>query len=262
MKKIIVFIIAIIVIIFFSSFINKPEVSEVENSNDENDSVVIENPVEVTPISHATFILTWGDVVIYTDPTLGAKAFEGKPTPDIILVTDVHGDHLSTSTLNAVIGSSTLIVPQAVKDSLPENLAMRAVVLSNNSNVMEQDIHVRAIPMYNLPESKDSRHTKGQGNGYVLERDGFRVYIAGDTSGIPEMRELTDIDIAFIPMNLPFTMGVDEAADAVLAFKPKQVYPYHYRGQSGLSDVNKFKELVDAGNQDIEVMLVDWYPEL
>jgi L-ascorbate metabolism protein UlaG (beta-lactamase superfamily) len=204
-------------------------------------------------------VLKWGDTVIYTDPVGGAAAFQGQPAPDLIVVTDIHGDHLSTSTLSAVIGDAALVVPQAVKDLLPEGLVSRAQVMKNGENISERDLSIEAIPMYNLPEADDSRHAKGRGNGYVLERDGFRVYIAGDTAGISEMRGLNNIDIAFIPMNLPFTMSVEDAADAVLDFKPKQVYPYHYRGQDGLADVNKFKQLVDAGNEDIEVVLVDWY---
>lgn len=217
-------------------------------------------PVQVIPISHATAVLRWGDVVIYTDPTGGAKAFAGQGYPDIILVTDIHGDHLSTSTLEAVIRENTaLIVPQAVKDLLPENLAARARVLKNSEETSEQELKIAAIPMYNLPESIDNRHTKGRGNGYVISGDNFNVYIAGDTAGIPEMRTLKDIDIALVPMNLPYTMGVEEAADAVLEFKPKQVYPYHYRGPDGLADVNKFKSLVNAGDKNIEVVLVNWY---
>lgn len=223
-----------------------------------NETAVI--PVQVTPISHATMVLKWGDTIVYTDPTGGAAAFNGQPPADVIVVTDIHGDHNSSSTLAAVIGDATLIVPQAVKDTLPADLAARAKVLNNGDTITEQGLEIEAIPMYNLPEAADSRHTKGRGNGYVLERDGFRVYIAGDTAGIPEMRELDDIDMAFVPMNLPFTMGVEEAAEAVLDFKPKQVYPYHYRGQDGLADVNRFKQLVNEGDSNIEVVLANWYP--
>ena len=115
--------------------------------------------------------------------------------------------------------------------------------------------------MYNLPTAANKDfHTKGRGNGYVIERSGKRVYIAGDTAGIPEMRALKNIDIALVPMNLPYTMDVAEAAEAVLAFKPKQVFPYHYRGPDGLADISKFKELVNASNPKIEVVLLNWYP--
>lgn len=228
----------------------------------QGDASMMQKPnVQVIPISHATAVLRWDDVVIYTDPTGGAEAFVGQPSPSIILVTDIHGDHLSTSTIAAVIKEHTaLIVPQAVKDMLPEDLAARAKVLKNDEMLAEQELKIVAIPMYNLPEFDDSRHTKGRGNGYVIAGVDFRVYVAGDTAGIPEMRSLADIDIAFIPMNLPYTMSVEEAADAVLAFKPKQVYPYHYRGPDGLADVEKFKSLVNAGDPNIQVVLMNWYP--
>ncbi|MEK7628091.1 MAG: MBL fold metallo-hydrolase [Patescibacteria group bacterium] len=219
------------------------------------------NSVQVIPISHATAVLKWGTVVVYTDPVGSPDAFASQPSPTIILVTDIHSDHLSTSTLAAVIKDDTvLIVPQAVKDLLPENLASRATVLANGEVGAQQELKIQALPMYNLPETADSKHTKGRGNGYLVAGVDSRVYIAGDTAGIPEMRALTDIDIALVPMNLPYTMSVEEAADAVLDFKPKQVYPYHYRGPDGLADVAKFKQLVNAGNPDIEVILANWYP--
>lgn len=246
--------IVFIVALFYIMNINKTK-QEATSSIIKKD-----NSVEVIPISHATAILRWGDTTIYIDPT-GDAAFKDQPLADIIVVTDIHGDHLSVDTLNEVIGDATLIVPQAVKDQLPENLAARAKVLDNGRTILELGFQILAIPMYNLPESADARHTKGRGNGYVIERDSFRVYIAGDTAGIPEMRSLTNIDIALVPMNLPYTMDVEEAADAVLDFKPVKVYPYHYRGQDGLSDINRFKELVNAGDPNIEVILENWYPQ-
>ena len=117
-------------------------------------------------------------------------------------------------------------------------------------------IGITAIPMYNLPETPDAFHTKGRGNGYVLTIGGKNIYISGDTEDIPEMRALKNIDIAFVCMNLPYTMPPDQAAQGVLAFKPKIVYPYHYRGQ----DVNIFKNLVNTGDKNIEVRLRNWYP--
>lgn len=217
--------------------------------------------VEVMPIMHATMVLKVADSVIYVDPTGEAKAFEGKPAPTIILLTDIHSDHLSTSTLTEVIKPETaLIVPQAVKDLLPKDLAERATVLKNGDFLPIQEMKIEAVPMYNLPESQDAYHVKGRGNGYIIGSKHARIYIAGDTAGTPEMRALKDIDIAFVPMNLPYTMDVEEAASAVLQFKPKQVYPYHYRGQNGLTDVSRFKELVNKSNPDIEVILLNWYP--
>ena len=115
---------------------------------------------------------------------------------------------------------------------------------------------VKAMPMYNLPEADDSHHRKGRGNGYILTLGGKSVYISGDTEDIPEMRKLEKIDVAFVCMNLPYTMNIDQAASAVLEFKPKIVYPYHYRGQ----DIKSFQKLVNKKNKKIDVRLRDWYP--
>ena len=214
----------------------------------------------IQPIQHASLLLKSGKLVIYADP-FGANHFKGLPAPDIILVTDIHGDHFDPKTIEAVKTPNTiLIVPQVVADKLPDADKAHAVILKNGDKTTQSGISIEAIPMYNLPESPTARHTKGRGNGYVLGIGSKRFYISGDTQGIPEMRSLKNIDIAFVCMNLPYTMDVKEAADAVLAFQPKIVYPYHYRGQGGLSDVNGFKSLVDAGGKSIEVRLRNWYP--
>ncbi len=219
--------------------------------------------VTVHPISHASAILNWGGEAIYTDPVGKVDDLSKLKLvePVIILITDIHGDHLSVEMLSALVRDNTVLVaPKAVADMLTPALLEKTVVLANGEKTTQKGFSIEAIPMYNLPEDPKSPHTKGRGNGYVLEKDGKRVYVAGDTAGIPEMRALKDIDIALVPMNLPYTMTVDEAADAVLEFAPKQVYPYHYRGKDGLSDVNKFKELVNAGNPSIDVQLLNWYP--
>ena len=114
--------------------------------------------------------------------------------------------------------------------------------------------------MYNLREEALKFHSKGRGNGYVFTVNEERIYFSGDTEDIPEMRTLKNIDKAFVCMNLPYTMVVESAADAVLAFKPKQVFPYHYRGTNGLSDVAKFKEIVNKNNPTIKVVQLNWYP--
>ena len=118
------------------------------------------------------------------------------------------------------------------------------------------DVEVEAVPMYNLTPDRLRYHSKGVGNGYVLDLDGTRVYVAGDTEDIPEMRALPDIDLAFVCMNLPFTMTPRQAAGAVLEFQPRVVYPYHYRGQ----DPEAFKSFVETVSPDIEVRVRDWYP--
>jgi L-ascorbate metabolism protein UlaG (beta-lactamase superfamily) len=226
----------------------------------QGDTSMQNTTLTVTPIEHASLVLKWGEKTIYADPVGDASLYAAEPAADIILVTHEHGDHFSTSTLSALMGSETvLVVPQSVADQLPAELKSRATVIKNGEVINQGGLSIQAIPAYNIREEAKQYHPKGRDNGYVLEGAETRVYIAGDTEGTPEMRALLDIDIAFIPMNLPYTMSVEDAAQAVLAFKPAQVYPYHYRGTNGLSDVEKFKQLVQAGDSSIEVTLGNWY---
>jgi L-ascorbate metabolism protein UlaG (beta-lactamase superfamily) len=220
----------------------------------------------IHPMHHGTFVMTWNKRTIYVDPAAApgqdreasaAAALKAFPSPDIILVTDIHGDHLSIPTLIDVAGPNTRIVaPQAVVEILPSNpLRGKAMRLSNGRTITVHGIQIEAVPMYNLTEDRLQYHEKGRGNGYVLTIGGKRVYVAGDTEGVPEMRALRNIDVAFVPMNLPYTMTPKEAADAVRAFKPRVVYPYHF----GKSDVSEFTRGVgsDAG---VEVRVRNWYP--
>lgn len=218
--------------------------------------------IKIIPIEHATAILEWGVITVYIDPVGGVEAFEGQKQPDLILITDIHGDHLSVETLQVLNTSKAkIIVSKAVADKIPEEFTPQLDILDNGQSKERYGITVEAIPMYNLREEALKFHEKGRGNGYVLKMGGERLYFSGDTEDIPEMRALKNIDKAFICMNLPYTMTEQSAADAVLEFKPKQVYPYHYRGNPDVSDVSKFKELVNAGNPDVEVIQLDWYPK-
>lgn len=214
----------------------------------------------IQPITHATLVLSYNNSNIYVDPTGGDSAFKGLAAPNIILVTDIHGDHFDQKTIDAINTNKTIIiVPQAVADKLPSGMdKQRIVVLKNGGTTTQAGISISAIPMYNIPEAPEAFHLKGRGNGYILKIGGKSIYISGDTEDIPEMRALKNIDIAFVCMNLPYTMDVNQAAAGVLAFKPKVVYPYHYRGQ----DVNTFKTLVNAGDKNIEVRLKNWYPSV
>lgn len=221
-----------------------------------------DNTFKITPISHATMLIQWSGVTFYIDPVGGSEKFKGMDKPDLILVTDIHGDHMNAETIEAVMRDDTgIVAPKAVADKLPKGPQQHSLVMNNGETTEVLGFTITAIPMYNLPEAEDSRHIKGRGNGYVIEKDGKRVYISGDTEDIPEMRALKDIDIAFVCMNLPYTMTVESAANAVLEFAPATVYPYHYRGKDGLSDVAKFKEMVHTGNSDIEVTQLDWYKQ-
>ncbi len=216
--------------------------------------------VIVHPIHHSALVLQWEQYAIYVDPHDGVQRYNGLPAPDLILITDIHGDHLDTLTLRALdLSKGRIIAPPAVIELLPADLRALTDTLRNGESTGKIGIRIDAIPMYNLPEEDGSRHPKGRGNGYVLQMGEQRIYISGDTEDIPEMRALKGIDIAFVCMNLPYTMDVDQAASAVLEFKPKVVYPYHYRGQDGFSDIDRFEQLVKGGDPSIEVRRADWY---
>lgn len=214
--------------------------------------------LQITPITHASLVLTWDSKTIYVDPSGKPELFNGLPLPNIILITDIHGDHMDTVLVRKFSNEKTIIVaPRAVAELLPASLKKNVVVLNNGEETEQLDIEIKAVPMYNLPETADSRHPKGRGNGYVLEIGDDNIYISGDTEDIPEMRRLKDIDVAFVCMNLPYTMDIDQAASAVLDFKPEIVYPYHHRGQ----DINAFKKMVEGKNKFIDVRVRNWYPE-
>ena len=220
-------------------------------------------PVTVTPIAHATMVLDWTGTVMYVDPVGGAEAFAGQPAPDVILLTDSDRDHLSVDTLSAIATEATVIIaPQAVIDELPADLITQTRLMNNGDEETIGVFTLTAVPMYNLPEQGvELRHVKGRGNGYVIDDGSYRVYIAGDTADVPELRSQTDIDLAFVPMNPPYTMSIERAADGVLAFQPAVVIPYHYRTPEGFSDVRAFRSLVMSADPDIEVELLDWYPD-
>ncbi|MEJ7769617.1 MAG: MBL fold metallo-hydrolase [Chitinophagaceae bacterium] len=212
----------------------------------------------IKPVTHATLVLGFHGKNIFIDPTGGVEAFKGISAPGLVLVTDIHGDHFDPKTIEAInTANAVLVVPQAVADKFPSTLDKKnLIIMKNGDRINRAGILIEAIPMYNLPEAADAFHTKGRGNGYVLTIGGKKVYISGDTEDIPEMRALKNIDIAFVCMNLPYTMDVAQAAQGVLAFSPKVVYPYHFRGQ----DANEFKKLVNTGNKKIEVRVRNWYP--
>ncbi|GAA4274733.1 MBL fold metallo-hydrolase [Aquimarina gracilis] len=215
----------------------------------------------IDPIGHASAIIEWKNKVIYIDPNGGAKPYTNKKSPNIILITDIHGDHMNIDTLDSLdMAKAEIVVPQAVAEKLPASYTERLVIINNGETKEVQGIPIEAIPMYNLREKALKFHKKGRGNGYVITLDKERIYFSGDTEDIPEMRALKYIDKAFVCMNLPYTMTVESAASAVLEFKPKQVYPYHYRGPQGLSDIKKFKQLVSK-DPTIEVVQLNWYPK-
>lgn len=214
----------------------------------------------VQPIKHGSLVLTLDGTTIYVDPTGGKAAYTGLQKPDMVLITDIHGDHFDMETIQELdTKDAVFIVPQVVANELTYTYKKNAIVLNNNQGVHRLGLFISAIPMYNLPETANSRHPKGRGNGYIINIEDFSIYISGDTSATEEMKLLYGIDVAFVCMNLPYTMDITEASEGVIAFQPKIVYPYHYRGKGMISDTKKFKELVNTENTNIEVRLRDWY---
>ncbi len=210
-------------------------------------------PVKITPLYHASTLIEAGGKTIYLDPAKPAK-LTGLPKADLILITDVHGDHMDPDSIKDISKADTEIlaapaVVQTVTSGKP---------IANGETKTWQSFTIEAIPAYNLtrgPAPGKLFHDKGRGNGYVLTYGGKRFYFSGDTEGVPEMRALKNIDVAFVCMNLPYTMPPEEAADAVKAFHPKVVIPYHYRG----SDLTVFQKGLEGTG--IEVRLLDWYPK-
>jgi len=207
--------------------------------------------LKITPIQHASMMIEAGGQVIHVDPWSKGN-YEGLPQAGIILITHTHGDHLDMNILPKLRKAETVVIaPPAAAATVPD-----ATVLRNGESKTIGPWKFDALPMYNQKRSSAPGkvfHEKGVGNGYVVTYGGLRIYIAGDTEGIPEMKALQGIDVAFLPMNLPYTMPPEEAAEAAKAFKPRIVYPYHCRG----SDLSVFeKALAGSG---IEVRLRNWY---
>ena len=210
-------------------------------------------PVKITPILHASLLIEAAGKTIYVDPAKPAN-FSGLPPADLILITDIHGDHMDPNSITAVSKPGTeIMAPPAVVKTVTS-----ASPISNGETKAWQGWSIEAVPMYNLtrgPAPAKLYHDKGRGNGYILTFGGKRFYFSGDTEGVPEMRALKNIDVAFVCMNLPYTMPPEEAADAVKAFHPKVVIPYHYRG----SDLGVFQKGLEGTG--IEVRLLEWYPK-
>ncbi len=210
--------------------------------------------ISFEPINHATFVIRSPGFTIFVDPVGEKKAFDAFPDPDLILITDTHRDHLDPALVSLLKKEKTAVIgPEAVTEQLKTGIKMM-----NGETFKAGNLLIEAVPMYNTTPERLSFHPKGRGNGYVLTLDEKRIYISGDTEDVLEMRQLKNIDYAFICMNLPYTMTIDQAASAVLEMSPGTVFPYHYRGKDGLSDINQFKALVEK-NKAIQVKLLNWY---
>jgi L-ascorbate metabolism protein UlaG (beta-lactamase superfamily) len=205
--------------------------------------------LKITFIGHSSLILTFGRKTIHVDPFSNVADYTKLPKADIILITHEHMDHLDRKALNSVRTEKSAVV-------LTETCAKQiqgGVVMKNGEVKTIEGLKIEAVPAYNIVHKRPDGqpfHLKGIGNGYVITFGDKRVYVAGDTENIPEMKELKNIDIAFLPMNLPYTMTPEMVADAAKAFRLKILYPYHY----GETDTSKIVNIL-KDNKEIEVRI-------
>ena len=228
----------------FSLFVVGTAVAQ-QNKFEEDVFPAGEGDIRITFIGHGTLMITYAKTVIHVDPVSMYADFETLPKADIILVTHEHGDHLDGKAIQALTTSrTTLITNQASAKNLD-----KATVMKNGDSRSVDGITIEAVPAYN-PEKQF--HPRGNGNGYVITLGGKRVFVAGDTENVPEIKALADIDIAFLPMNLPFTMTPEQVADTAKAMNPKILYPYHF-GETDTSELTRLMQ----GEKNIEVRIRD-----
>jgi L-ascorbate metabolism protein UlaG (beta-lactamase superfamily) len=218
--------------------------------------------IVVKPIFHASMEIDYAGKVIYVDP-VSAGDYSKAPKADLIFITDIHGDHMDEAALAQIAKTETLLVaPQAVLEQM-KNHDIKTLRIDNGQSKSALNIPFTALPMYNLvrgPKAGQYFHTKGRGNGYVINLGGKRLYIAGDTEVTPEMKKLKKIDMAFLPMNLPFTMTPQEAAEGVKIFKPKVAVPYHYRYPFDKANYNQEQFAAALKGSKAQALLLEWYP--
>ena len=218
--------------------------------------------ITIHPVSHASFVMETPAGTVYADPVGDPSEYSDFPAPDLVLITHEHGDHYNAETLAAIVGDDTqLIVNQPVFDMLPDDLKAKASPIAQGASTEAAGIPIETIPSYNITEGREMFHPRERGDvGYILTIGGKRIYISGDTEATDEMRALENIDLAFVCMNLPFTMTAEQAAAGVADFKPGVVYPYHYRGRDGgTQDPEEFARLVAENADGVEVKMGNWY---
>ena len=206
-------------------------------------------PLVITFIGHASLIFEWNGEVIHVDPSSREANYYKLPKATMIFVTHHHGDHCDPASLKAISVDET----KAFMTSRAHEKWHQGMVLRPGQSITVNAIQIETLPAYNLVHMRDDGspfHIKGECNSYVINLGGVRIFIGGDTENTPEMKALRNIDIAFLPMNLPYTMTPEMVADAAKGFKPKILYPYHY----GKSDLSRLKKLM-ADEDGVEIRI-------
>ena len=218
-----------------------------ENNFETDNIKTAQGDLVITCIGHGTLMISFGNKIIHIDPVSQYADYTKLQKADMILITHEHPDHLDLKAIEMIkSGNTSIVATENVARQLPGS-----IVLRNGDEKTIMGLKIEAVPAYNLVNMRSPGvpyHAKGIGNGYILTLSDKRLYIAGDTENIPEMKNLRNIDIVFLPMNLPYTMTPEMVADGVRALRPKIVYPYHY----GKTDVSKLIDLL-KNEKNIEV---------
>jgi L-ascorbate metabolism protein UlaG (beta-lactamase superfamily) len=210
--------------------------------------------LEITFIGHGSLIFTFNGMVVYVDPFSRVADYSQMPKADLVLITHQHGDHMDAEAVGHIKEEKTkIILTKKCSETIKDGIVM------TNGDVKEiklkKTLKIEAVPAYNIVHKRGSGqpfHPKGEGNGYIITFGDKRVYVAGDTENIPEMKKLENIAIAFLPANLPYTMTAEMVVDAVTAFKPAVLYPYHFH--FGTSQVPKLEALL-KDKKDIDLRI-------
>jgi L-ascorbate metabolism protein UlaG (beta-lactamase superfamily) len=225
---------------FFPSLPEKPEMDVLSTS---------QGPLEIYFIGHGTLMFRWNGVVVHVDPYSRVAEYSELPDADLVMITHDHGDHLDPDALKEIVTSSTVIF---CNEASGGSLEKARVMHKGDQQDGPGGIGIEAIPAYNIKHKRsngDPYHPKGNGNGYVLTFGEVRVYVAGDTEDIPEMAGLEDIKVAFLPMNMPYTMNPAQVASAARMFRPEILYPYHY----GKTDPNELVRLLEGDPIEVRI---------